>query len=162
MEFGQLYQAFFETLTAYALRFTRSRAAAEDIAQEAFARAWSRWHELHGLSPAQQQAWLYRTARNCFYDAMRRRAKEEQAPETLPEPPAEDDLTAAEVAQCLAVLDGDARQLVVLRYFCGWNSSQLAERFDIPAATVRTRLRAAAKKLRQEYTGTADKNERNR
>ena len=55
--------------------------------------------------------------------------------------------------QCLDVLDPDARRLVVLRYFVGWNSTQLAQQLGIPAATVRTRLRAAAKKLKQAYLG---------
>ena len=150
MEFIQLYTDFFQTLTRYALKFAGDRTAAEDLAQEAFCRAYQRLEEFSSLSTPQQQAWLFRTTRNCFFDQVRRQSRQ---PEPEEEPVSEDDLSAVTVRQCLDVLDPDARRLVVLRYFVGWNSTQLAQQLGIPAATVRTRLRAAAKKLKQAYLG---------
>lgn len=150
MDFIQLYTTFFQPLTRYALKFAGDQTAAEDLAQEAFCRAYQRLEEFSSLSTPQQQAWLFRTTRNCFFDQVRRQARQ---PEPEEEPVSEDDLSAVTVRQCLDVLDPDARRLVVLRYFVDWNSTQLAQQLGIPAATVRTRLRAAAKKLKQAYLG---------
>ena len=150
MDSIQLYTDLFQPLTRYALKFAGDQTAAEDLAQEAFCRAYQRLEEFSSLSTPQQQAWLFRTTRNCFFDQVRRQARQ---PEPEEEPVSEDDLSAVTVRQCLDVLDPDARRLVVLRYFVGWNSTQLAQQLGIPAATVRTRLRAAAKKLKQAYLG---------
>ena len=150
MDFIQLYTTFFQPLTRYAHKFAGDQTAAEDLAQEASCRAYQRLEEFSSLSTPQQQAWLFRTTRNCFFDQVRRQARQ---PEPEEEPVSEDDLSAVTVRQCLDVLDPDARRLVVLRYFVGWNSTQLAQQLGIPAATVRTRLRAAAKKLKQAYLG---------
>lgn len=42
MDFIQLYTDFFQPLTRYALKFAGDQTAAEDLAQEAFCRAYQR------------------------------------------------------------------------------------------------------------------------
>jgi RNA polymerase sigma factor (sigma-70 family) len=47
--------------------------AAEDLAQEAFTRAWRGLPD--GLDPGRQRAWLRRTSRNLAVDELRRRRR---------------------------------------------------------------------------------------
>jgi RNA polymerase sigma-70 factor (ECF subfamily) len=55
-----------QSLQRYVQRFVRSRAAAEDIVQEAYARTYAQ-----GARVAQPRAFLYVTARNLAYNANR-------------------------------------------------------------------------------------------
>lgn len=83
----ELFCAHRAELTAYCRGLCRSDAAAQDMVQEVFLRAWQNIGTLQDLGPSQRRAWLYRTARNLFVDAMRRTAREAAAlPELEPEP----------------------------------------------------------------------------
>lgn len=83
----ELFCAHRAELTAYCRGLCRSDAAAQDMVQEVFLRAWQNIGTLQNLGPSQRRAWLYRTARNLFVDAMRRTAREAAAlPELEPEP----------------------------------------------------------------------------
>lgn len=83
----ELFCAHRAELTAYCRGLCRSDAAAQDMVQEVFLRAWQNIGTLQDLGPSQRRAWLYRTARNLFVDAMRRAARETAAlPELEPEP----------------------------------------------------------------------------
>ena len=68
----ELFCAHRAELTAYCRGLCRSDAAAQDMVQEVFLRAWQNIGTLQDLGPSQRRAWLYRTARNLFVDAMRR------------------------------------------------------------------------------------------
>ena len=60
-----------------------------------------------------------------------------------------DDLTYVEVMQALGELSDDQRQIVAMSVLGGMNSAQIAATLNIPAPTVRTRLRAAMQNLRR-------------
>jgi len=55
-----------------------------------------------------------------------------------------------EVARALATLSDDDRALVAMRYFSELNSREIAEIVGRPEATIRSRLRAARRKLAKE------------
>jgi RNA polymerase sigma-70 factor, ECF subfamily len=63
-----------------------------------------------------------------------------------------------DVARALATLNDDDRALVAMRYFSGLNSRQIAEVVGRPQATVRSRLRAARRKLATELEDWNDAN----
>lgn len=98
----ELFCAHRAELTAYCRGLCRSDAAAQDMVQEVFLRAWQNIGTLQDLGPSQRRAWLYRTARNLFVDAMRRTAREAAAlPELEPEPETPDpDLPKRKPAAC--------------------------------------------------------------
>ena len=66
----ELFCAHRAELTAYCRGLCRSDAAAQDMVQEVFLRAWQNIGTLQDLGPSQRRAWLYRTARNLFVDAI--------------------------------------------------------------------------------------------
>ena len=80
----ELFCAHRAELTAYCRGLCRSDAAAQDMVQEVFLRAWQNIGTLQDLGPSQRRAWLYRTARNLFVDAVRRTAREAAALPELP------------------------------------------------------------------------------
>ena len=59
-----------------------------------------------------------------------------------------DDVSGLYVEQMLDRLPRPLRECVYWRYVAGENSTQIAQRLSIPAATVRTRLRSAVMILR--------------
>lgn len=56
----------------------------------------------------------------------------------------------SEVSKAIKSLKQNQRELIVLSYFRGFSQSELAEHFDIPLGTVKTRMRAAMMILRDK------------
>ncbi|MBD5160655.1 MAG: RNA polymerase sigma factor [Oscillibacter sp.] len=150
MEVQDLYTRFYKELLAYCKAMTKSGAAAEDLVQETYLRAFTHWEDVEDLSKGQCRAWLYRTARNLYIDQVRKRVRETPAEEGQLELTSfEEDLSQAAVAQLIARLPEGERALFTMRYFEGYRSRELGELFDLPAATVRSRLASARRRLRQ-------------
>lgn len=147
MTIDALYASYFSILSGSCMKMTRERGEAEELAQEAFLKALAD-PVFPELADAQQRAWLSRTARRLFIDRARRRAHMPQPEPRLTEEP---DLTALQVTEALSQLSPEQRELVALRYFAGYSSQELGEHFGLSPATVRTRLRAAAKILKKHY-----------
>ena len=62
--FDQVVRAYSSELFRYAPWLCRDRHRAEDILQEAFARAWKNWSQVQ--SEAGRRSWLYTIVRNEF------------------------------------------------------------------------------------------------
>ena len=147
----ELFCAHRAELTAYCRGLCRSDAAAQDMVQEVFLRAWQNIGTLQDLGPSQRRAWLYRTARNLFVDAMRRTAREAAAlPELEPEPETPDpDFAEAEARRLLELLTPAEQELFRKRYLEGYTAAELGKMYGLPPATVRTRLAKARRYLSQ-------------
>lgn len=148
---AQLYPLYFEELTRFLTGLLKSRAAAEDVAQETFLRALEHAEQFEAYDRAACRAWLYRTAKRICIDRFRRRSC---AP--LPEDGVfrEDDHTGPEVAELIALLPAHERALFVLNAFESYSAKELADQFGLKPATVRQRLCSARARLRQWYGGT--------
>ena len=150
MELEELYGAFRKDLLAYCTAMTKSRSAAEDLVQETYLRSFTHWADLEDLSGGQCRAWLYKTARNLFIDQARRQSHETPMEEEyFPLAAFEEDLSQAAVAQLIARLPAGEKTLFTMRYFEGYNSKELGDLFALPAATVRSRLASAKRRLRE-------------
>lgn len=146
----ELYSDFYDKLLCYCLSLCRDRDTAEDLTQETFLRALQRLETLEDLSPSQCRAWLCKTAKNLYIDQLRRRSREgPDGEEALLTQSVEEDFTLPAVRQLLEALPPEERTLFELRYFQGYDSTELGELFDLPSATVRSRLSSARKRLRQ-------------
>ena len=148
----ELYERHFEELRRYCLQLCRGGDTATDLAQETFLRAMEREETMAALSPEQQRAWLYRTARNLFLDGARRGARLLQKQRYLQDEEAmeEHGFSRAETELLLLRLPPDMRTLFRLRYLEGYSAVELGEMFDMPAATVRTKLLRARALLKKE------------
>ena len=146
----ELYTDFYEQLLGWCTVQVHSRTAAEDLVQETFLRAMDHLEDLEPLNRAQRRAWLYRTAKNLAVDRVRRQARETPAEEEqLALASFQEDLSQAAVAQLIARLPEGERTVFTLRYFEGYNAKELGDMFDLPSATVRSRLASAKRRLRE-------------
>jgi len=141
-----------------------SRAAAEDAAQEALARAWERSERGEMISSL--TAWVTTVALNITRSGFRRgraerRARDRRRTDTaIPKP---DDLVDLERA--LASLPRRQREATVLRYYLDLDVAEVASVLGMAEGTAKTTLfrarRALARALRipdeEEATGVADR-----
>ena len=141
-----LYSKYYTQLLCFCHSFSRNPAFAEDVVQEAFLRALANSDILNDLPEYKCRAWLYRTAKNIIIDNARKMAK---CPEPEEEAFSEDDYSNMIVQMLCSRLPENERILFQLRYFEGYNATELGEMFDIPSATVSSRLASARAKLRK-------------
>jgi len=151
MTIAELYPKHFEEIRRFVRSMCSNVALAEDVVQETFLRALGSSEEIAALSEAKARAWLYTTSRRIFIDHYRR---EKNRPVMAAPEAHQDDLSVVVVCGLLSALSGADREIFVLRHFSGFNSVEIGLRLNIPAATVRTRLRAASRTLRKIYRQT--------
>ncbi len=122
------------------------RAAAEDVAQEAFlaaVRALDRFDRRRPFGP-----WLHRIVVNRAIDwARRRELRREVGGEALAEQPAAPTEDSGHELR-LARLSPDHRAVVVLRYLLEYTPGEIAQLLDLPRGTVNSRLRRALDELK--------------
>ena len=125
-----------------------------DLVQETFLKALEREELLLSLSAEQQRAWLYKAARNLFLDGVRRSALLQRKQNLLldEEEQMESGFSRTETELLLLRLPAEDRTLFRLRYLEGYSAVELAEMFDMPPATVRTRLLRARLSLKKEMS----------
>jgi RNA polymerase sigma-70 factor (ECF subfamily) len=114
------------------------RAAAEDLAQEALARAWQRWSEVSEMK--HPEAWVWRTAMNLANSRGRRlmaerRARSKMAARGVPALPDEADKVA--LREAVAALPKRQRRAIVCRYYAGFSVAQSAEAMGCKEGTVK-------------------------
>ena len=152
MTVDDLYEEFAETLQRQALKLTREPDAAEDLVQETFIRSLNHLQLINQLNRRQRRAWLGQTLQRIYLDRYRARQREAALAEKLVleiEPPTAPDYSKAELDPYELVAAKD-RALLEMRYKLGLSSREIGEQLDLPAATVRTRLRDALQKLRAQ------------
>ena len=131
---------------------------AEDLAQEALLKAWSRRDSFGGRCDV--RTWIFTIARNHWLDALRKkrlaRTQDGSAMEQVADnlPPVHHSLAHAEMAAALAKavagLPEEQREALALRESEGLTFNQIAELTNVPAATVKSRVRYALLKLADE------------
>ena len=125
---------------------------AEDVYQDVFLRLLDQdsthWDGDH------LRAWLLRCTVNRCHDLHRFRLRRPVlALADLPETAAEPDSGTAELWDAVARLPEKLRIPIHLYYAEGYSTEEIAGLLDIPAATVRTRLRRARNRLRDTLEG---------
>ena len=125
---------------------------AEDATQDALARAWRQRSSLRSLDAA--QAWFDRILVNVCRDRLRRRRSRirwADVDEGIPSPAADPFaalLSRDAVLRAMTSLPTDQRIVLVLRYWADLPVDAIADRLDIPAGTVKSRLHYALRALR--------------
>jgi RNA polymerase sigma-70 factor (ECF subfamily) len=140
-----------------AWRYCRDRGRAEEMAQEAFLRAWrglSRWRRESSFS-----TWLFALAANVYRSELKRFPTETLPLEAAPEPAG----LANQHSELAAQFSHDAvhravlalplryREPVVLFYFHEMDVAAAARTMDLPEGTLKARLSRARALLRQRF-----------
>jgi RNA polymerase sigma factor (sigma-70 family) len=122
--------------------------AADDIAQEAFIKAWRAAAQFDGR--ARYSTWLTRIAWRCRIDALRR-----QRPIDMQEQPTVETVSSSvEVDDMLARLSEKERASLVLCEGHGWTHAEAAELLDLPLGTLKSTVARAKAKCRSMWEGT--------
>jgi RNA polymerase sigma factor (sigma-70 family) len=154
--FAQLFDRFAPRLEAYLRRLGAEPALAEDLTQEVMLVLWQR-AGLYDPTRATASTWIFTIARNRFIDTVRRRPSELEADVYSIGVPADNDtergfyLTQLErhLRRAVASLPSEQSQLIEHGYFRDKSQSALADQFDLPLGTVKSRQRLALGRLRQ-------------
>lgn len=147
-----------------ALSMVGDGAVAEELAQEAFARAW-RHAGAYDPRRGRVVTWLLSITRNLAIDHLRAKRTEPLDPSALtgaesalwtsaPETPGGTvDVQTAALREALAMLPGEQRRAVLLASLYGYTAREIAEIEEIPLGTAKTRIRAALQKLAADQAG---------
>jgi len=144
-----------------ATRLVRDRALAEDLAQDAFVRAFAR---LRTYDPERRfSAWFFQILRNIVIDHIRRKrvaaiSLDELQAGGYPEPPSENpesspeaDVERKELGRALEEglqrIRAEHREAIVLRYQQGLTVDEIAGILHLPEGTVKTYLHRGRKEL---------------
>lgn len=156
--FAQFYDATSRTVFGIVLSVLRDRAQSEEVTQEAYVEAWK---SAPKFDPRQgsPHGWLNTIAHRKAVDRVRsaeRSTKREQRHFEM-EPLTEDtsDIVVARdegrrVREALLTLPENQRTAVQMAYFEGHTHREVAERLQVPLGTVKTRIRDAMKRLRNQ------------
>ena len=134
VRFEEAFPDLYRLAYRVAFRVLGDRGDAEDVAQEALARAHLRWMRLW----ERPEGWVVTVATNLSIDRHRRRRRVSGL--------ASDPLAIVDVYQCeridlaraLRRLPRRQREVVVLRYLADWSESDVAEALGISAGAVKS------------------------
>lgn len=138
-DFTGFYHAHFANTVTLVYSFTADMPAAQDVTQEAFARAWQRWPVLSGYD--NPLAWVRRVSINLANARWRRlrtmrlfldRQREEHEAELNPDHVA--------VVAALRKLPRNHREAIVLHYLADMPVDEVAQHLDAPLGTVKSWL----------------------
>ena len=146
--FDEAFPRLFADAYRVAFRLLGDRGEAEDVAQEACARAYSRWGTVHEYA----EPWCVRVAGNLALDALRARTRAVRRQERLAALPQHDgpgsddriDLYAA-----LSKLPKRQRETVVLRYLGDQSEQQTAAILGLSTGSVKTHASRGLARLRE-------------
>ena len=151
--FEILYRRHVGRIHGLCLRLTGGRAAAEDLTQEVFVRAWRKLGQFRG--EAAFGTWLYRLALN--QAVSERRSHSDARHETLTEDPVANEPRphapvpelGLDLERAIAGLPAGARQVFVLHDVEGHRHDEIARLAGIAVGTSRAHLHRARALLRE-------------
>ena len=154
--FTKLVELWQTRLLGQAMQLCEDRQLALDVLQDSWLAIARGLHALQ--DPASFPSWSYRIVRNKAADAIRFRMRERRQ---LSGDEPTDQLSRAgsgsteldELRLAIRGLPPDSRELLRLYYFDGLTIADISRILEIPAGTVKSRLSAARKKLRELMQG---------
>lgn len=168
-------QAFTELFRFFAPKIQRiagskygNDALAAEVVQETMTNIWRKAHLFHP-DKGSPTTWVYTVMRNVSFDLLRKmKTKKEDNLSDDFWPLVEsqvaeqqegvdeyfsDHLASKEMAECINKLPEDQQSVVKGFYFMEMSQEQLAQHLNIPLGTVKSRLRLALAKLKQQIGG---------
>lgn len=149
MVFEDAFQAHYASVVASSWAICRDRQVAEELTQEAFARAYRRWRKLDDGGYA--VPWLHRVVMNLTLNHVRRRDRGSvlerlHAPRPT-DPPATHD--ADWLTTTLGQLPRRQREAVFLRYVADLDVARVASVMGCSEGTVKTHSKRGLDRLRE-------------
>lgn len=155
--YEELVRRYHVGLIIHCDRIVKDRDQAEDMAQEAFIKAYLNLKNFDS-SKSRFSTWLYRIATNLCIDYLRKENKkvnvediEELAEASMPTH--ESDEQKAEIRSSVeSLMPPEYRQVIEAYYWNGKSYQEIAEELDKPINTIRTWISRAKNELRKELS----------
>ena len=156
--FAALFRHFAPRVKGFLMKSGAGATLAEECAQDVMATLWQKAH-LFDPTRASVATWVFTIARNRRIDALRRARRAE--PEDLPwgpepEPDQAEVMEAqqetAQLGRALASLPEPQRVLIERAFYGDLSHSEIAAETGLPLGTIKSRIRLALEKLRQQMT----------
>ena len=153
---GELYDRFGRVAYGLALRILRDPTLAEDAVQEAFLQVW-RGARDYRPERAKASTWVLTFVHRRAVDLVRREERRRADPldethEPTGEATDEEAWLRAQrqvVQEALRKLPPEQREAIELAYYGGFTQSELAEKLGQPLGTIKSRMFAGLKRLRE-------------
>ncbi|HUR78729.1 MAG TPA: sigma-70 family RNA polymerase sigma factor [Acidimicrobiales bacterium] len=157
--FGDLYSRYYQRLLRFCIRRVGNVHEAEEITQEAFARAFTAMPRFAG--ERRFYPWLTVIAGRLCIDSHRRVARSEPSAEIDPgtvdggQQQIIDNVDLSYLAKAMEQLGPRHREVLDLRETHGWTYQQIADHYSVTMGTVEALLFRARKALRREFLALA-------
>lgn len=161
----ELYRSSRDDVYAYVITLLRDEAAAEDVTELAFERAYARRHTFNRKRGA-ERPWIFGIARNAALDELRRRRR---LASLVVDPESDGDgsaiadqvgddeeilLRRTAIRTALAELSGRDRDLIALKFHAGLSNAEIAKVLGVSESNAGTLLHRAVQKLRRGVNAT--------
>ena len=158
---GSFYDATVSRVFGLALRIVRQREAAEEVVEDVYMQVWQQAGRFD-VSRGRPLTWLLTICRSRALDFLRRddKAMAHPAPETLVTEPSDDRANPQDMLllmernnrlyAILEQLPSVQRQLLALAFFRGMTHQEIADHTQFPLGTVKSHLRKALDKMREQ------------
>ena len=150
MTFDDAFRAHYRSVVASSWAICRDREVAEELAQEAFARAYRRWRRLEDGGYA--VPWLHRVVMNLSLNHVRRRERGSFLERLHPLRPAHDPATVGGqdwLVATLRRLPERQREAVFLRYVADLDVARVAALMGCSPGAVKTHSKRGLDRLRE-------------
>lgn len=156
--FSDLFHAMAPRIKSYYFRLGCDESLADELAQQTMFQVWRKAH-LFDRTKASASTWMFRVARNIRIDALRKINRfdttemdfdiicdEADNQETLFCKEEQDKI----MRHAIANLSNDQMTIVKLSFYSGLSHGEIAQKLDLPLGTVKSRMRTAFRKLKNE------------
>lgn len=158
--FNYLYKNYSAVLYGIILKIVHSEETAQDVLQEAFVKIWHNIGQ-YDASKGRIYTWMLNIARNAAIDKLRSKgeimkAKIQTGDDIVhnlsTSPKAEPQTDTIGLRNMVASLRPEYHSIVELAYYKGYTLDEISKTLDVPLGTVKTRMRAAMKQLREKFS----------
>ena len=158
---GTLFKRHYGRVFGFLRSMARNEHAAEDLAQDVFVRAVK--YRASYQRGSQFSAWLFRIARNVYYDWAKQRSKRNEVSDTDPDLRRCESVAVEQEVEfgigndldllraALERLPSEKREIIAMSRFQGMSCSEMAEALDCKIGTVKARVFRALKALKVEF-----------
>jgi RNA polymerase sigma-70 factor (ECF subfamily) len=158
--FNYVYKNYSAVLYGTILKIVRDEETAQDVLQEAFVKIWSNIGQ-YDASKGRIYTWMLNISRNAAIDKLRSKgeimkAKIQTGDDVVntirTTQKTEQQTDAIGLRSMVASLRPEYHSIVELAYYKGYTLDEISKTLDVPLGTVKTRMRAAMKQLREKFS----------
>jgi RNA polymerase sigma-70 factor (ECF subfamily) len=153
--FAYLYEHYSGALFAIINGIVSDQELAADVLQEVFVNIFRRI-EMYDTERSRLYTWMLNIARNAAIDMVRSKGfRQMNQNREITDPVYESSGSVTQqidhigIRKMLTNLKDDLKQVMELAYFSGYTQEEISDILKIPLGTVKTRIRAALKQLRE-------------